>query len=109
MGACQWSGVATITASRPGSSSNWRWSPKIFAPGAAIGAYPAGGAEPRYADARARRKSSDALARRRNATDDLVAGHHRTARVGEFAVDDVQVGAANPARRDLDQDLARAE
>jgi len=35
-----------------------------------------------------------------------VPGHDRKLRVSEIAVDDVQIGAANPAGRNRDQDLA---
>ena len=51
-------------------------------------------------------KPRDARPDRCDAADDLVARHDRQLRIGQFAVDHVQIGAANAARRDLDQDFA---
>ena len=73
---------------------------------------------PDAAVAAARRRSSRATARRpgrrrRSARrppapcHDLVAGHERQLRVGQLAVDDVQVGAADAAGAHLEEHLAR--
>ena len=45
---------------------------------------------------------------RRHPAHDFVAGDQRQPRRGEFAVGDVQVGAADPAREHLEQQLARS-
>ena len=74
---------------------------------AAIGTDAAGGAEPRHADALAEREAADALADRRDAADDLVPRHDRQLGVLQLAIDDVQVGAADAAGGDLDQQLPR--
>jgi len=63
----------------------------------AVAALAARPAEPRDADAPAGRLVD---------ADDLVAGHERQLRVGQLAVDDVQVGAADPAGADADEQLA---
>ena len=44
---------------------------------------------------------------RRHTADDLVPRHDRQFRVFQFAVDHMQIGAADAAGRDLDQDFAR--
>ena len=67
----------------------------------------AGVAEPRHADARAERRV-DAVADRLDPADDLVAGNDRQLRIGQFAVDDVQIGAADAAGLDAHADLAGA-
>jgi hypothetical protein len=43
-----------------------------------------------------------------DAADDFVAGNDRIFDGGEFAIDDVKVGSADPARADLNADLAVA-
>ena len=40
--------------------------------------------------------------------DDLVARDDLQARLGQVTIDDVKVGPANAARRDLDKDLTRS-
>jgi hypothetical protein len=52
-----------------------------------------------------RREALAAGTDRRHPADDLVSGHQRQARVGELAVDDVQVGPTHPAGGDRDRDL----
>ncbi len=81
---------------------------EIFGALAAIGACAVGIAEPRHADAHPRSEALDAVAQGLDAPDDLVPEHERKLRLRELAVEDMQVGAAHPARRDLDQDLVRA-
>ena len=66
---------------------------------------PAGLAEPGHADARPGREI-DAIADRLDAADDLVAGNDRQLRIRQFAVDHVQVGAADAAGLDPHADLA---
>ena len=68
----------------------------------------AGMAEPSDADARRRGLQADAFADRLDPADDLVPGDDRQLRVGQFAVDDVQVGAADAAGLDPHADLASA-
>ena len=75
--------------------------------GAAIRADPAGMSEPRHPDALAESETGNACADLRHPADDLVPGHERELRVGQLAVDHMEIGAANPAGRDRDQDLAR--
>jgi hypothetical protein len=62
--------------------------------------------EPRHADARAERELLGARAARRDRADDLVAEHERQLRMRELAVIDVQIGAADAAGVNGDQDLA---
>ena len=64
------------------------------------------GTRRRSSRARARRRRSPAVAVR--LADDLVAENERQLRVGELAVDDVQVGAADAAGAHAEQHLARA-
>ena len=52
-------------------------------------------------------RRGEALASRDHRPDDLVPRDERKLRLVELAVDDVQIGAAYPAGRDADQDLAR--
>jgi hypothetical protein len=48
------------------------------------------------------------VAHRGNSADDLMPDHQRKLRVGQLAVDHVQVGAADAADVNLDEKLARA-
>jgi hypothetical protein len=66
------------------------------------------GGEPGHADVRAERKTADAGTDRSHPADNLVARHDRQLRIRQFAVDQVQIGAANAAGRNLNQDLALA-
>ena len=80
---------------------------EILAALAAIGAMAAGPAEPGNADPVADAEALRALAQRRDPADDLVAGHDRQ-RALKVAVDDMEIGPADAAGGDLDQQLARA-
>jgi hypothetical protein len=81
---------------------------EIFPAAAAIGARLTGVPEPGHAHALAQRKTFDVSAERRHAPDDLVAWHDRQFRIRQLAVDHMQVGPADAAGRDLQQDLACA-
>ena len=67
----------------------------------------AGMPQPRNADAIATRKLEYAGPDRFDAADDLMAGYDRQARLGQVAVDHVQVGSTNATGCDLYEDLAR--
>ena len=73
-----------------------------------IGADAAGVAEPRNADALTELEPLDAPPERIDAADDLMPRDDGQTRLGQFAVDHVQVGAAHPAGAHLDPNLARA-
>ena len=79
---------------------------EIFARAHAIGAMAARMAEPRDADAGPKRQA-DALASRLDPADDLMPRHDRQLRIGQVAVDHVQVGAADAAGRDRQPNLPR--
>jgi hypothetical protein len=79
---------------------------KVLAAGAAIGTNPASASEPGDADALAGREAGDAVPQLLDRTDDFVSRHDRQLRVGQLAVDDVQVGAADAAGAHLHDDLA---
>jgi hypothetical protein len=64
-------------------------------------------AEPRNADTLANAQVLDAGTYRVDTAYDLVAGDNRNARVGQFAVDDMKVGAANSTGIHLNSYLAR--
>ena len=72
----------------------------------AIRADATGMAEPRNADALTDVQSLDARANRINATNDLVAWNDRHFRIGQLAIYDMQVCAADAAGRDLHTNLA---
>ena len=55
----------------------------------------------------ARLQTADAGAQRVDPADDFVAGNDRIGDVGQFAVDDMQIGAAHAAGAHLDADFAR--
>src|SRR5438105_6953826 len=78
---------------------------QVLARRTTIGTDPAGRAEPGHADPLADAELGTA-AERGDAADDLMPRDDREPRVGQFAVDEVQVGAAHAARGDLDDDLA---
>ena len=63
-------------------------------------------AQPRHADAIADGEFRDARPKRRHMADDLMAEHERELGLRQLAVEDVQIGAADAAGRDLDEDLA---
>ncbi len=79
---------------------------QILSTAAAIRAEPAGGAEPGDADALTDCQSCYSRSHGSNAPDDLMAGYDRKLRIWQFAVDHVQVGSADPAGCDLDQNFA---
>ena len=75
---------------------------KIFARAHAIGAMPAGMAEPGHADARVRaQKPVTPAPDRVDAADDFMAGNDRELRLCQLAVDDMEIGAADAAGLDL--------
>ncbi len=76
--------------------------------GGAIGTYPAGMAEPGDADPHADCRCADAVAEAVERADDLVTGNDRQLRVGEVAIDGVQVSPADSAGFDPHADLAWA-
>ena len=94
-------------AAVPGVTGEQRRVAKVLARVEAIGAVAAGMAEPGHADARAELQT-DAVAGRLDPADDLVAGDDRQLRVRQFAVDDMQIGAADAAGLDPHADLPRA-
>ena len=61
--------------------------------------------QPRDADPLAHPQSLDALSDRIDPADDLVSGDDRQLRVGQFAIDDMEIGSADAARRHLEADL----
>ena len=67
----------------------------------------AGVAEPRNADTLPHVQVLNAGADRIDPANDLMARNNRNVRVGQFAVDDMQVGAADAACGHLDANLAR--
>ncbi len=67
----------------------------------------AGPPQPGYADALARDEVGDACSAADHPADDLVTGDHRQHRIGQLAVDEVEVGAAHAAGFHPQQDLAR--
>src|SRR6185437_1155532 len=81
---------------------------EVFTSRAAIGTAAIGMAEPGDADPGANCRRGDAGAEASDDADDLVAGYQRQRRVGQLAVDDVEVGPADAARLDPDEELARA-
>ena len=96
-------GVAAVA----GKAGEQRRIAEVFASAPAIGAGPVGMAEPRDADARAELEAH-ALADRLDAADNLMSRHDGQLRIGQFAVDDVQVGATDAAGLDPDANLARS-
>jgi hypothetical protein len=79
---------------------------EIFPPIAAVSALPAGSAKPRHADALPDVKRIDAVPHHFDAADDFVTRHDRKFGIGQLAINDVQVGAAHPARRHANSDFA---
>ena len=81
---------------------------QILAPTPAIVANPAGPAEPRHADPVADRKAVGRFALLDDRADDLVPGNERQFRIGELAVDDMQIGPAHRTGPHRDQHLTRS-
>src|SRR5262249_41240646 len=79
---------------------------QILSAAAAIRADAAGRAEPRDPDALAYCQSCHARPHGGDASDDLVAGHDRKLRAWQLAVDHVQIGPADTAGRDLNENFA---
>ncbi len=79
---------------------------KILLAAPAIETGAVGMAQPRHADAIARCELRDALTERRHMADDLMAEHERELGLRKLAVENMQIGAADAAGRDLDEDLA---
>src|SRR5690606_20441158 len=81
---------------------------QVFRSCTTVPAMPARSPEPRNADSIAdpvtRRTGTD----RFDAADDLVTGNERQHRIGQLAIDDVQIRAADGARLDAQQQLAFA-
>jgi hypothetical protein len=77
---------------------------EIFLPARAVEAGAVGAAEPRNADSVAYSQIVRVRAKRDDAADHLVPGNDRK-RPMNIAVDDVQVGPADSARRDFDQQV----
>src|SRR5262249_60916571 len=84
----------------------YRPSAQVLSAAAAIRADAAGRAEPRDPDALAYGQSCDSRPHGGDAPDDLVAGHDRKLGVWQLAVDHMQIGPADPAGRDLDENFA---
>ena len=80
---------------------------QIFPVHHAIGTDAAGVAEPRNADTLADVQVLDACADGIDPANDLMARDDRNLRVGQFAIDDMQIGAADAAGGDLNPYLAR--
>ena len=81
---------------------------EVFLAAAAKLAFAAGPSEPGNADPIAERKIAAASTERDDITDDLVTEHERQFRFRQLSIDDVKVGAANPARCHADQRVDRA-
>jgi len=82
---------------------------KVLTPAQTVFARAAGPAQPRHADPVAHREAGRRRARGHDPADDLVSGHPRKHRGGKLGVDDVEIGAADAARRHADQDVAVAD
>src|SRR5438128_693741 len=70
---------------------------EIFLAVLAIGAVPAGPAEPGHAGTHVRRETANTGADCINPADDLMSGHDGIADVGQLAIDDVQIGPDHAA------------
>lgn len=84
-------------AAGSGVASELRCVAEVLAAAAAVVADAAGGAQPRHADALADGEVVDAKAEAFDQADHLVPRHDRQPQVRQFAVDHVQVGAADAA------------
>ena len=94
-------GIAAIE----GVAGELRSLAQVLALRAAEAAAAAGRAEPRYADAVADLEPGDPGSDRNDAADDLVPGYDVGLGVLQLAIDHVQIGAADPASGNADQDL----
>src|SRR5579863_2022412 len=81
---------------------------QILAAALAVAALAARMAGPRHADPVADRKPGDARSQRGHDPDDFVARYQRSLRMSELAVDHMQVGAADAASVNVDQQLTGA-
>lgn len=79
---------------------------QVFMPAATIGTNSTRRPNPRHANALTNRKSTDTLPQCRHSTYNLVPRNNRHLRVRKLPVNDVQIGAANPACRDDNQNFA---
>ncbi len=68
-----------------------------------IRAFGAGPTEPRHADSLADSKTSNVFAQSGDLADDFMTWDERQFRLGQFAIDNMEVGAAHRAGSDLDQ------
>jgi hypothetical protein len=89
----------------PGITSEQRTIAKIFLAIAAELTVSAGLTQPRHADAATNSKRSDTIADHIDAADNFVAGYEREPGIWQFAIDNMQVGAAHAARRDANSHL----
>jgi len=79
---------------------------KVFTIRAAKAAFAAGPAKPRDADAITGIETLHAFALDNNGADDFMAGHERELGVGQFAIEEMKISAANRAGANTDEDLA---
>ena len=79
---------------------------QIFAAAHAEAALAASPAEPGYTDALTNAETGDAVAQHGDPSDDFMAGNDRQARLRQFTVREVQIGAADAAGFDGNQQLA---
>jgi len=113
-GFAQWEGVAGIRNGGRGKAAVARITgefgavAEVFLLRDAIGAGAAGMAQPGDADPLANPHALDAAADGIDPADDLMTWNDRHFRIGQFAVDDMQVGAADAAGEHLDADLPGA-
>ena len=74
----------------------------------AIGALPAGMAEPGHADALADGEAGNFVADRIDRSDNFMAGHERQHGFRQLAIDDMQIGSTDAAGENSQPHLARA-
>src|SRR6185437_9565773 len=79
---------------------------QILAPGAAIAALPACPAQPRHADAVPDPEAIGVASRFDYGADDLVTRHEMRFRIGQLAIDDMQIGTAHGACPHADDELS---
>src|SRR5579864_9272849 len=79
---------------------------KIFRAGAAVGAGSVGVVKPGNADARAEVEGLESRSESFHDANDLMTGDHRRFALRQFAFDDVEIGAADAAAVDADEDFA---
>src|SRR5205823_12294037 len=89
-----------------GITSEQRTITKIFLAIAAELAVSTGLTQPRHADAATNFKPSDTVADHIDAADNFVTRHEWELGIWQFAIDDMQVGAAHAARRDANSHLS---